>query len=67
MRELVVARCLQVSSYPPCPRFSTLVCYGFLSAQPIELDHVRSLGTPRVVLSLRHHRGQRDFELELCN
>ena len=65
--ELAVAKRLQVRSYPPCPRFSTLVCYGCLSAQPIELDHVRSPGTPRVVLSLRHPRGQRDFELELRN
>jgi hypothetical protein len=67
MRELAVTRRLQVRSYPPCPRFSTLVCYGCLSVQLIELDHVRSQGTPRVVLNLRHHHGQRDFELELRN
>jgi hypothetical protein len=67
MCELAVARRLQVRSYLPCPRFSTLVRYGCLLAQLIELDHIRSPGTPRVVLSLHHHRGQSDFELELRN
>jgi hypothetical protein len=55
----VMASSLQVHSRPPRSCFSTLVCYGCLSAQPIGLNHVRSSGTPWIVLSLRHHRGQR--------
>jgi hypothetical protein len=35
----VVDHRLQVRSRPPHPRFSTLACLGYLSAQPIELDH----------------------------
>jgi hypothetical protein len=44
---------------------NTPVCYRCLSAQPIELARVGSQGTPRIVLGVHHHRGQRDFELEL--
>ena len=66
MCELAVARRLLVRSYLPCPRFSTLVRYGCLLAQLIELDHIRSPGTPRVVLSVRRRRGQRGFWVGLA-
>jgi hypothetical protein len=47
---------------------SALLC-ALNASRPGQLnkDHVRSPGTPRIILSLRHHRGQSDLESELCN
>jgi hypothetical protein len=65
--ELTVASSLQVRSCLPFSRFNILVCYRCLAARPIELDHARSPGTPRIALGVRHPREQRVLDLELCN
>jgi hypothetical protein len=65
--ELIVASSLQVRSYLPHSRFNIPMCCRCVAAWPIELDHARSPGTSRIVLGLRHHRGQSDCEPEPCN
>jgi hypothetical protein len=65
--ELTMASSLQVRSCLPYSRFSIPVCCRCLAAQPIELDHTRSPGTPRIVLGLRHHHEQSVCEPKPCN